>query len=115
MRNNALSTVCTIARVTNHFVQPGSIISGPTLPEAVEVLAATPYGASLKIIGRGLKTGRTYDPVLNATQLAQLTITADTEPFDGDARLMVVFCRSRNSVGLAPLGCCRNFTRVVNV
>jgi superfamily II DNA or RNA helicase len=73
--------------VTNHSVQIGSIISGPTLPEAVEVLSVTPYGTSLKIVGRGLRTGRTYDPVLNALQLAQLTISADTEPFDGDARL----------------------------
>jgi hypothetical protein len=54
--------------VTIHSVQPGSIISGPTLPEAVEVLAVTPFGTSLKIIGRGLRTGLTYDPVLNATQ-----------------------------------------------
>lgn len=73
--------------MTNHSVQIGSIISGPTLPEAVEVLSATPYGTSLKIVGRGLRTGRTYDPVLNASQLAQLTISAETEPFDGDARL----------------------------
>jgi len=73
--------------VTNHSVQIGSIISGPTLPEAVEVLSVTPYGTSLKIVGRGLRTGRTYDPVLNASQHAQLTISADTEPIDGDARL----------------------------
>jgi superfamily II DNA or RNA helicase len=73
--------------VTSIAIQPGSIIRGPTLPEAVEVLAVTPFGTSLKIIGRGLKTGLTYDPVLNATQVAQLTISAETEPFDGDARL----------------------------
>ncbi len=75
------------ACVTIQSIQPGSIIRGPTLPEAVEVLAVTPFGTSLKIIGRGLKTGLTYDPVLNATQVAQLTISAETEPFDGDARL----------------------------
>ena len=73
--------------MSNHSVQIRSIISGPTLPEAVEVLSVTPYGTSLKIVGRGLRTGRTYDPVLNASQLSQLTVSADTEPFDGDARL----------------------------
>ncbi len=73
--------------MTIQSIQPGSIIRGPTLPEAVEVLAVTQFGTSLKIIGRGLKTGLTYDPVLNATQVAQLTISAETEPFDGDARL----------------------------
>jgi len=46
-----------------------------------------PFGESLKVIGRGLSTGLTYDPVLNAAQLAQLTVSADREPFDGDARL----------------------------
>jgi superfamily II DNA or RNA helicase len=44
-------------------------------------------GDSLKIIGRGLKTGLTYDPVLNSSQIAQLSVSAEREPFDGDARL----------------------------
>ena len=38
--------------------RPGSIVRGPTLPEPVEVLAVVPLGDSLKIIGRGLHTGR---------------------------------------------------------
>jgi len=62
-------------------------VRGPTLPEAVEVLALVPFGASLKVIGRGLSTGLTYDPVLNSAQLAQLIVSADREPFDGEARL----------------------------
>ena len=73
--------------MANHSIQIGSIIAGPTLPESVEVLSATAYGTSLKIVGRGLKTGRTYDPILNAAQLAQLTVSTDRESFDGDARL----------------------------
>ena len=44
-------------------------------------------GESLKIIGRGRRSGQTYDPVLSPQQLAQLTVSADREPFDGDARL----------------------------
>ena len=62
-------------------------MSGPTLPEAVEVLAQIPFGDSIKIIGRGLKTGMTYDPVLSPSQIEQLTVSAEQEPFDGDARL----------------------------
>lgn len=73
--------------MTTHAIRTGSIVRGPTLPEAVEVLALVPFGDSLKVIGRGLSTGLTYDPVLNAAQLAQLTVSADREPFDGDARL----------------------------
>src|SRR5437762_5255546 len=72
---------------THASLRPGSIVRGPTLPEAVEVLALVPLGDSLKIIGRGLDTGLTHDPVLTPAQLARLTISAECEPFDGDARL----------------------------
>src|SRR5437899_7333143 len=44
-------------------------------------------GESLKIIGRGLQTGLTHDPVLTPVQVASLIISGDKEPFDGDARL----------------------------
>ncbi len=60
---------------------------GPTLPEPIEVLATVPMGASLKVIGRGRNSGLTYDPVLTASQIAQLTVSSETEPYDGDARL----------------------------
>ena len=52
---------------TNNSIKPGCLVSGPTLPEPVEVLAVVPMGDSLKIIGRGLATGLTYDPVLSAS------------------------------------------------
>src|SRR6266481_3692859 len=68
-------------------LRPGSIVRGPTLPEPVEVLALVALGDSVKIIGRGLQTGLTHDPVLMPDQLARLTISADQEPLDGDARL----------------------------
>ena len=72
---------------TNNSIRPGCLVSGPTLPERVEVLAVVPMGQSMKLIGRGTVSGLTYDPVLNATQLAQLVVSAEKEPFDGDARL----------------------------
>lgn len=68
-------------------VTAGRIIRSPLLPEPVEVLAVAPLGDALKVIGRGLSSGQSYDPVLSPEQLAQLTISADREPFDGDARL----------------------------
>ena len=49
--------------MNSQSIKPGSVVRGPTLPEAVEVLAVVPLGESLKIIGRGLKTGLTFDPV----------------------------------------------------
>ena len=54
-------------------------------PEPVEVITAIPMGESVKLIAKGLKTGRVHDPILNADQLAQLTVSPATEPFDGDA------------------------------
>lgn len=68
-------------------IKPGCIVTGPTLPEPIEVLATVPMGTSLKVIGRGRATGMTHDPVLTPAQLAQLSISADREPFDGDARM----------------------------
>src|SRR5438132_7859096 len=67
-------------------LRPGSVVRGPNLPEPVEVLAIIPLGDSLKVIGRGLQTGLTHDPVLTPDQLSRLTVSADQEPFDGDAR-----------------------------
>jgi superfamily II DNA or RNA helicase len=68
-------------------IRIGSIVSGPTLPEPIEVLATSPMGSSLKVIGRGRNSGLTYDPVLTPAQLHQLVISADREPFVGDARM----------------------------
>jgi superfamily II DNA or RNA helicase len=68
-------------------IRAGCTVSGPFIPEPIEVLAVTPYGTSLKIIGRGKRTGLTHDPVLTPEQLRRLTVSCEIEPFDGDARL----------------------------
>jgi superfamily II DNA or RNA helicase len=67
-------------------IRPGITISGPFIPEAMEVLAVVPFGASLKVFGRGAKTGHSYDPVLSPEQIAQLKVTGESEPFDGSAQ-----------------------------
>jgi SNF2 family DNA or RNA helicase len=41
-------------------------------------------GTSVKLIGKGLRTGQVRDPILDAAQLAQLTLTPKDPPFDGD-------------------------------
>ena len=48
--------------MANDEVHVGSVVSGPLLPEPVEVLAVVPLGDSVKLIGRGLKTGLVHDP-----------------------------------------------------
>jgi len=63
---------------------PGVIVRGPLLPESVEIIAAIPMGAAIKVIGKGLKSGKAYDPILSADQLDQLTVSPIDQPFDGD-------------------------------
>ena len=58
-------------------IRQGITIGGPFIPEAMEVLAVIPFGASLKVIGRGIKTGQSYDPVLSPEQIAQLTVSGE--------------------------------------
>jgi len=64
---------------------PGAIVSGPLLPEPVEVLATMPMGGSIKLLGRGIRTNQVHQPVLDAGQVAQLIVSPKDAPFDGDA------------------------------
>ena len=68
-------------------IRQGCILTSPALPEPIEVLATVPMGDALKVIGRGCNTGLTHDPVLSLRQLADVVVSADREPFDGDARM----------------------------
>ncbi len=61
-----------------------TIVRGPFLPEPVEVIITIHMGDSLKLIGRGLNTGISYDPILSPTQLAELEISPVREPLDGN-------------------------------
>ena len=73
--------------MTHDEVHVGSVVSGPLLPEPVEVLAVVPMGDAIKLIGKGCKTGLVRDPVLTQTQLAQLKCLPLEESFDGDPAL----------------------------
>jgi len=65
-------------------IPPKAVVRGPFLPEPVEVILTLPIGDSLKLVGRGLKTGMSYDPILSPGQLAELQISPEREPLDGD-------------------------------
>lgn len=65
---------------------PGSIVEGPLLPEPVEVLIVVPLGNAVKLIGKGLNTSKLHEPVLDAAQLARLTLTPKDPPYDGDSQ-----------------------------
>jgi len=65
-------------------LKPNVIVHGAILPEPVQVIVVIPMGDSVKLIGKGLKTGQVHEPILNAAQLALLECTPEKEPFDGD-------------------------------
>jgi len=65
-------------------LKPGTVVRGPILPEPVQIIAVEPMGESVKLVGKGLQTGRVHEPILDAEQLAALEATSETEPFDGD-------------------------------
>jgi len=70
----------------NAIFQPNSIVEGPIFPEPIEISTTVSMGESVKIIGKGLKTGQFYDPVLSPEQLETLrNVTPKVEAFDGDA------------------------------
>src|SRR6266581_3329682 len=69
-----------------HALKPNVTVTGPLFPEPVQVIVALPMGASIKLVGKGLRSGRVYEPVLSSEQLALLTASPVNEPFDGDAR-----------------------------
>lgn len=68
-------------------LRTGTVVSGPVLPEPIEVLAITPLGDAMRVIGRGLQSGLARDIVLSPAQIAQLVLPPAEPSFDGDARL----------------------------
>lgn len=67
-------------------LKPSIVVRGPLFPESVEVIVAIPMGASVKLVGKGLRSGQVYEPILTEDQLAILEASPEIEPFDGDAR-----------------------------
>ena len=66
-------------------LKTGHIVTGPLFPEPVKIIAVTPMGESIKLIGEGMHSGKVHQPILTTEQIAQLVISPEREPFDGDA------------------------------
>jgi hypothetical protein len=65
-------------------LKPNVVVRGSIFPEPVQVLMVVPLGESVKLIGKGVKTGLVHESVLNPAQLALLESSPESEPFDGD-------------------------------
>lgn len=60
-------------------------VSGPLFPEPVQVILTLPMGGSVKLVGKGVRSSKVYEPVLTLDQIQQLQASPAQEPFDGDA------------------------------
>jgi len=65
-------------------IKPNVIVRGPIFPERVKVITIVPLGDSIKLVGEGMETGKVHQPILNESQIAELEVSPETEPFDGD-------------------------------
>jgi SNF2 family DNA or RNA helicase len=66
-------------------LKPNHIVTGPLFPEPVKILTLVPMGDSIKLIGEGMQSGQVHQPVLTPEQIAELEISPEKEPFDGDS------------------------------
>ena len=62
------------------------IIRGPMFPEPVQVITTIPVGSSIKLIGKGMKSGKVHEPILSAEQIEKLEASPEKEAFDGDSQ-----------------------------
>jgi len=67
-------------------LKPNIIVRGPLFPEPIQVLGVIPMGASVKLVGKGLNSGKVHEPILTSEQLATLESSPEKVPFDGDAK-----------------------------
>jgi len=65
-------------------LKPNKVLRGPIFSEPVQILVSTPLGDAIKVIGRGLHSGKVVDVILTPAQLALVNSSPDVEPFDGD-------------------------------
>lgn len=65
-------------------IKPNIIVSGPFFPELIQIIMVVLMGDSIKLIGKGLTTGKVHEPILISDQLSKLEATPEKEPFDGD-------------------------------
>jgi superfamily II DNA or RNA helicase len=72
--------------VTAADLTANRVVRGAIFPEPVQILVIVPVGDSLKLIGKGINSGKVYEPILNAQQIGALETTPDSCPFDGNSQ-----------------------------
>ena len=65
-------------------LKPNHIVRGSILPEPIKIITTVQMGTSIKVIGEGLSSGKVHQPVLTVEQIAELELSPEKPPFDGD-------------------------------
>ncbi len=65
-------------------LKPNIIIRGPIFPEPVKVITTIPMGNSVKLVAKGMETGKVHDPILTVEMLEKLEASPEKEPFEGN-------------------------------
>ena len=68
-------------------LKPNKILRGPLFAEPVEVIVTMPMGTAVKLVGRGVLSGKVVNLILTEEKLKLLETTPDTEAFDGDSKM----------------------------
>lgn len=66
-------------------LKPNVTVTGPLFPEPVQAIVVIPVGVSVKLVGKGVRSNKVYEPILTAEQVAQLSASPLQKPFDGDS------------------------------
>ncbi|TAL70494.1 MAG: DUF3883 domain-containing protein [Bacteroidetes bacterium] len=65
-------------------IKPNVILKSTIFPEEVQVITTISLGAKFKLVGKGLKSSKLYEPIIDNELLTKIEIIHDIEHFDGD-------------------------------
>jgi superfamily II DNA or RNA helicase len=66
-------------------LKQNSILKSSLFPEPIQILLVSELGSSVKIIGKGMRTGQVHERILTEDQLQTIDVSPDRPPYDGDA------------------------------
>ena len=66
-------------------IKPNIIIRSSIFCEPVQVITSILMGNSIKLIGKGLNSGKVHEPVLDDEKIAELEASPEIETFDGNS------------------------------
>lgn len=66
-------------------LKPGFILEGHAFPEPIEVITIINIGEKVKVIGKGKRSNKVYEPVLTKEQIESLNVSTGKSDYLGDS------------------------------